>query len=118
MTETPIKPSQSPSEPSDCSLGHTDTTQAPKVAENPAPRSPDRTVCRKCGKDWGGLNTCHCSACHETFTGITAFDMHRAGSHAGNQRHCLPPAGVGLVDAERKYPCWGRPGSPPEDSWG
>ena len=50
--------------------------------------------------------------CHQTFTGITAFDKHRDGSHAQSNRHCLNPADIGLVDAGRDYPCWGFPGDP------
>lgn len=62
-----------------------------------------------CGASWGGLNTAHCDACHRTFTGITAFDRHRDGSHSSGTRHCVNPATVGLVDAARNYACWGFP---------
>lgn len=79
--------------------------------------------CAKCHTRWGGLNTSHCSACHITTTGITAFDAHRTGSHTATgeaiidkgkteprgPRRCLPPESVGLVDAGRAYPCWGLP---------
>jgi hypothetical protein len=67
--------------------------------------------CGKCGQRWNGLNTAHCTACHHTFTGITAFDQHRTGSHAKSTRHCLTPNTVGLVDAGRAYPCWAHQGS-------
>lgn len=79
-------------------------------------RRSDITRCR-CGAWWSGLNTCHCSAkkCHQTFTGIGAFNKHRAGSHAGT-RYCVDPAIVGLVDAGRNYPCWGSPDE--DDRWG
>lgn len=31
-----------------------------------------------CTHNFGtGLSTCHCARCHETFTSITAFDMHQ-----------------------------------------
>jgi hypothetical protein len=49
-------------------------------------------------------------ACHETFTGITAFDKHRAGSHGWGKRHCVSPEAAGLVAAGRAYPCWALPG--------
>lgn len=49
--------------------------------------------------------------CHRTFTGITAFDKHRDGSHSASTRHCVKPESVGLVDAGRAYPCWGFPGT-------
>ena len=38
-------------------------------------------TCPRCPNHWGGLKTAHCAACHETFTGLTAFDKHRTGSH-------------------------------------
>jgi hypothetical protein len=78
------------------------------IGGGPENRSTGYT-CR-CGAHWGGLSTGHCSACHLTFTGITAFDKHRTGSHANDTRACLDPASVGLVDANRAYPCWGFPG--------
>ena len=74
--------------------------------------------CGRCDNRWGGLNTAHCGArnCHQTFTGIVAFDKHRAGSHAAGTRHCVDPATLRdkhgqpvLVDAGRGYPCWGLP---------
>lgn len=67
------------------------------------------TGCARCDARWGGYNTAHCGACHITLTGITAFDAHRAGSHAKGQRHCVDPESVGLVDVGRAYPCWGFP---------
>jgi hypothetical protein len=33
--------------------------------------------CASCPKTWTGLTTCHCSYCHETFSGIRLFDVHR-----------------------------------------
>ena len=62
-----------------------------------------------CKAEWTGLKTAHCSACHQTFTTPSAFDLHRTGSHANGKRACLPPEAVGLVDADRNYPCWGYP---------
>lgn len=35
------------------------------------------TSCRHCGATYGG-NAGHCSACHQTFSGDTAFDRHLA----------------------------------------
>lgn len=68
--------------------------------------------CNGCDARWGGYNTSHCSACHQTFTGLTAFDKHRDGNHANSTRRCLPPDLVGLIDSGRDYPCWGFPGDP------
>jgi hypothetical protein len=66
--------------------------------------------CPRCPARWNGYNTGHCSACHETFTGITAFDKHRDGSHVKG-RYCVSPQSVGLVPAGRAYPCWALPGT-------
>lgn len=65
------------------------------------------TICASCSAAWGGLKTGHCTSCHQTFTVIAAFEKHRTGSHEREERHCLDPATVGLVDAGRAYPCWG-----------
>jgi len=59
--------------------------------------------CQGCPKRWNGYNTGHCKVCHETFSGITAFDKHRVNGK------CRPPAEVGLVESKRAYPCWGFP---------
>lgn len=72
-------------------------------------RSPSLTAECSCGAQWGGLLTAHCSGCHRTYTGLTAFDRHRDGSHARSTRHCRDPWDVGLVDANRAYSCWGFP---------
>jgi hypothetical protein len=62
-----------------------------------------RHGCR-CGVRWHGYNICHCAAtaCHRTFTGITAFDKHRAGSKRGEKAgECSDPLNVGLVLNDR-----------------
>jgi hypothetical protein len=76
----------------------------------------NRYFCSGCGAWWSGLLTAHCTGCDRTFTGFTAFDEHRAGSHASGTRHCVDPASVGLVDAGRAYPCWGSARSD-DDRW-
>lgn len=49
-----------------------------------------------CGARWTGLRMEHCRACHATFSGTTAGDMHRVGDHAvftgPTRRRCLTPA--------------------------
>lgn len=35
--------------------------------------------CGKCPARWYGMTMAHCRACHGTFTGITAFTVHRVG---------------------------------------
>lgn len=84
-------------------------TAAIGIADSP-PAPKNAIFHAKCGKWWTGTLTSHCSGCCETFTGLTAFDAHRAGSHARGERHCLPPGTVGLADAGRAYACWGTPG--------
>ena len=91
-----------------CPGGH-DPAGALKVAQISTPQA-GMVSCARCPARWGGLKTAHCDACDETFTVVAAFDKHRAGSHTQNDRHCLDPAAVGLVDAGRAYSCWGFPG--------
>jgi hypothetical protein len=43
--------------------------------------------CGKCGKKWNGLSECHCSACHEQFGSVFAFDKHRTGKK--EDRRCM-----------------------------
>ena len=88
----------------------------PGVSE-PSKRAPVLTRCPHCNGTWTGLTTCHCSSCHRTFSSISAFDMHRSGSHAESTRHCVDPASAGLVPVTKLYwSGWARPGErpPPE----
>jgi hypothetical protein len=84
---------------------------APHATQTAAIGIEDRTPnhgCAGCELRWGGANTAHCSGCHRTFSGLTAFDKHRTGSHALGARECLPPGDAGLaLLAGRKYECWG-----------
>lgn len=57
--------------------------------------------CARCTHRWTGYNTAHCGACHETFTGISAFDAHRRDGQ------CAHPTTVGLTLTQRSYLCWG-----------
>jgi hypothetical protein len=41
-----------------------------------------------------GSSYAHCTSCHLTFSGETAFDKHRKGDD--DNRHCLLPEQVGL----------------------
>ncbi len=67
-------------------------------------RAPENLPNRcRCGVRWAGSNTCHCGApgCHRTFTGVSAFDLHRRGGQ------CADPATVGMVVAPgRAYEAW------------
>jgi hypothetical protein len=76
-------------------------------------------TCNGCRNWWTGLGAAHCSSCHQTFTGVSAFEMHRSGSHAGGTRHCLDPATIRsektgeplLVSADKPWAGWSRPGT-------
>lgn len=59
--------------------------------------------CNGCTNRWNGYHTCHCAACHVTFSNIDCFDRHR---RAGR---CQPPVTAGLIESGRRYECWGRP---------
>lgn len=68
-----------------------------------------------CGKTWTGANRSHCPACCETFNSETAADKHRKGTF-GIDRHCVPPAEVGLIAVEHPWGlCWQTPRS--DDRW-
>lgn len=45
-----------------------------------------------CSCNFGaGASVCHCAACHETFTAVTAFDLHQRLDASG-RNVCLVPA--------------------------
>ncbi|MEU4568679.1 hypothetical protein [Micromonospora sp. NPDC023956] len=50
--------------------------------------------CAGCSARWTGLTLAHCAGCHLTFSAVSTFDRHRAGTV--NARRCLDPAEVGL----------------------
>jgi hypothetical protein len=88
-------------------------TREPSQREKTAPAY---VHCNGCDNVWTGLRAAHCSSCHRTFTGVTAFDMHRSGSHANSTRHCVDPASVGLVPVASlggHWTGWGKPGENP-----
>lgn len=55
--------------------------------------------CAGCSTKWGGFKTCHCTACHETFSTISNFDRHRKTGK------CQPPKDCGLVRRENGAWC-------------
>jgi hypothetical protein len=58
----------------------------------------------ECGSWWTGAERAHCSGCHLTLSGMTAFVRHRRGLR------CNPPAEIGLVPREKPYGVlWGMP---------
>lgn len=52
------------------------------------------TECEECEASWTSHQACHCSNCHRTFGGRTAFDMHQNDSEP---TICYQPETVGLV---------------------
>jgi hypothetical protein len=50
--------------------------------------------CGGCAAQWSGLERAHCSACHETFSSVTAFTRHRQPTRTRGR--CLSPLEVGL----------------------
>ena len=75
-----------------------------RMARTAASNRPSGAItCARCDNWWTGLQSCHCGACHRTFTGVYAFDMHRAGT--------VWTATVGLVPADKPWPGWSRPGT-------
>jgi len=74
--------------------------------------------CAKCPSRWAGSLTSHCTGCHLTFTGITAWEKHRDGTHSSRRgRFCVPPEQSGLVLTSRLYPCWGIPDDTSDDEF-
>jgi hypothetical protein len=64
----------------------------PRLPQAPNPPSqagsPWRATCSGCDSSWTALGLCHCSACHQSFSGLTLFDLHRVGGH------CLHPSAL------------------------
>lgn len=60
-------------------------------------------TCGGCEATWTALGTCHCGACHHTFSGVDLFDKHR--SQYGEHGACLNPADLTI----RKGPRTGEP---------
>ena len=76
----------------------------------PIRESPLPFGCR-CGERWSGSRTCHCGACHVTYSGVSHFDRHRKGGL------CFDPRDIGCtLLPNRSYPCWGEPDPTPEEA--
>lgn len=59
-------------------------------------------TCRGCKATWTGTAVCHCTGCHQTFAGVTAFDNHRDHSASmGEHGGCRRPAEMLTKDGER-----------------
>lgn len=68
---------------------HAETGVRPPTGAQNGKSGPSQPIaCGTCGAIWTGLIACHCSGCHETFTGLSAFDIHRVGGQ------CCDPAAI------------------------
>lgn len=72
-------------------------------------RAPVLLSCSGCPSRWSGLARAHCSGCHLTFTGVSAFDRHRS-----SEGTCLLPPDLGMV--LRDGGLWGAPALSPEEA--
>ena len=86
-----------------------------------APVNRRRWISHACGARWIRPGACHCAGCHETFTGISAFDAHRRDGKCHDPATLTNSKGrpVGLVRRQDASGClmWGWPGAwkPEED---
>nr|DAF12483.1 MAG TPA: alpha-aminoadipate carrier protein [Caudoviricetes sp.] len=77
-------------------------------------------TCRTCKKNITKRSYEHCPACHETFGGTRAGDMHRVGRHGvtegPDRRRCLTPTEMSTKGMTLHGDVWGTGMSTPE-SW-
>lgn len=72
----------------------------------------DAITCPRCGNWWTGLISCHCGACHCSFTGIGAFDIHRRGGKCVDPETILTKTGEpALIPANKPWPGWSQTGT-------
>ena len=64
----------------------------------------DSFPCLTCGKTWSGHRRCHCGTCHQNFSSVSAFDVHRRNFK------CRPLAETKLVPVSGY---WSFPGERP-----
>lgn len=58
--------------------------------------------CRTCKTTWGGILAAHCGACHETFTSLAAFDLHRLSDRCATIRENGGGNAAELIRADGK----------------
>jgi len=97
--------------------GHPTTqTGQTSICHYPQSQKPPLLIeCNGCVNAWTGSSACHCCGCHRTFTGVTAFDIHRTGGTCNPPTSLLTEKGEQrLVPTERMYwTGWGLPGERP-----
>lgn len=72
---------------------------------------PNKAECT-CGAVWTGLSMAHCSVCHQTFSTVDNFDIHRQKLIA---KICKDPAKCGMVKNDRDT--WMMPGEKDMTRW-
>ena len=71
---------------------------------------PPHTRCHGGGRRWAGLAECHCAGCHQHFSSVSAFDLHRLNGE------CVDPTERGLVTRWGTYgPVWSWPSTDRQD---
>jgi len=84
------------------------------VTDTPAALPPLAIRHGTCGTWWTGANRSHCSNCHRTFSGLSAFDAHQRGWASGTP--CPDPAERGLIAVPKKFgELWSWPPREPTD---
>lgn len=69
-------------------------------------------TCGGCDARWTAPSIAHCGGCHETFSGVGLFDVHRRRSH------CTDPATIkikGELVTRRDTGVWHAPAKTPEE---
>lgn len=75
--------------------------------------------CGKCKSRWTGAQVSHCGQCHNTFSGLTSFDMHKPSSQGCGDPSAPDAEGnAKLVPVEKPYGIlWGFPVDPNAVQW-
>jgi len=78
-----------------------DATPDERASRKPQPPN----TCGRCDAEWTGVRACHCSGCHRTFAGISAFDSHRGSrSEHGECRDVAAMSGLEFRDGMWRGP--------------
>ena len=92
-------------------------TQTPATHDRKHKREPARHTCGGCTTQWTSLRIAHCGNCHNTFAGITWFDLHR--DQTGDHGTCLNPNSILTATGQPRmhqdpHGTWRGPGMTPE----
>lgn len=78
--------------------GETQPTGETRVRARSTPRP---NTCGGCSAVWMAATYCHCGGCHETFSGVSLFDLHR--SQEGEHGSCVDPEVLRIGGEELTY---------------